>query len=232
MKSVAENWQAIQEQIRAITSQRVRVVAVTKHQPKEKIIEAIAAGINEFGVNYAQAGEVLRDSLQLTDDQAALYWHFIGHIQSRKVRDIINYDCIQSMDRMELVEEFQKRTTGSPYPIPQILVEVNIGKEPQKSGVLPDKLEEFLIGMEKLGVPTAGLMAMPPPLEPVDERAVYFEQLRKLYDQFGPSRKWEILSMGTSDDYLVAIRCGANMVRLGTCLLGKREIRDAYGHVR
>jgi len=232
MKSVAENWKAIQEQIRAITSQRVRVVAVTKSQPKEKIVEAIAAGINEFGVNYAQAGEVLRDSLQLTDDQAALYWHFIGHIQSRKVRDIINYDCVQSMDRVELVEEFKKRTKGSPYPVPQILVEVNIGKEPQKSGVMPDKLEQFLGEMEKLEIPTAGLMAMPPPLEPVDERAVYFEQLRKLYDQFGPSRKWEILSMGTSDDYLVAIRCGANMVRLGTCLLGKREIRDAYGHVR
>ena len=232
MSLIATRWKSIQEQIASITKNRIRVVAVTKSQPKEKIEEAIQAGIREFGVNYAQQGEALRDGLRLTDDQDALYWHFIGHIQSRKVRDLISYDCIQSMDRLELIEELKKRTHGSPFPLPQILVEVNIGEEPQKSGILPSKLQEFLDGTDKLGISVSGLMAMPPPLEPVEERAVYFERMRKLFDQHGPARKWETLSMGTSDDFLVAIRCGATMVRLGTCLLGERVSRDAYGHVR
>ena len=221
VNSIAENWAAIKEDLKG---HAVTVVAVTKFQNLERIREAVQCGITHFGNNYVQEGMALRSALDTVEQ---VQWHFIGHIQSRKIKNLVDYDFIQSVDRVELAAELSKRSAGLSKK-PKVLIEVNIGNEASKSGVAPAALEKFLDSLDKLeGLSVDGLMAMPPPLEPVEERARYFDEMRVWFDRLGAARRWSTLSMGTSDDYRVAVRCGATMIRLGTVLLGARPARNA-----
>ena len=105
-----------------------------------------------------------------------------------------------------------------------VLIEINIGREPQKSGVFPERLEDFLDRVSALSnLKVIGLMAMPPMLHPVEDRRIYFKEMAQLFKKFKSQYHLEILSMGTSDDYLLAIQEGSTMVRLGTCLFGRRS---------
>jgi PLP dependent protein len=233
MTSVAERWAALQSELKALAPHRtVRVVAVAKYQPLSVIQAAVDCGIREFGDNYVQQGESVRAQLTRVESAARLHWHFIGHIQSRKVRDLLVYDCVQSVDRPEIVEGLAKRLLlasdrGAAQKL-KVLVQVNIGMEPQKSGVVADEFPRFLETLDRHPViQVDGLMAMPPPLEPVQERARYFDEMRTLFEKYGKDRNWTTLSLGTSDDYAVAVRCGATMIRLGTSLLGPRPVQEA-----
>ena len=220
MTTIAENLEIIKKQISLVAKGRpIKLVGVTKHQPSEKVKEAIDAGLTALAVNYAQEG----DELRLSIDNHSLEWHFIGHIQSRKVKYLTDYFCVQSIDRLEIAEDLNSRLEKIEKAI-YVLVEVNIGREPQKSGVLPEKLSEFLDRVSALpNLKTIGLMAMPPMLHPVEDRRMYFKEMFQLYQKFQTQYHFEVLSMGTSDDYLLAIQEGATMVRLGTCLFGKRS---------
>lgn len=220
MSSTAENLKLIRQQIALVAKGRViEVVGVTKHQPLDKVKEAIEAGVTKLAVNYAQEGDELR--LQIEDEK--IEWHFIGHIQSRKVKYLTDYQYVQSLDRLEVAEDLNARLEKLQKAI-YVLVEVNIGREPQKSGVFPERLDDFLDRVSALpNLKVIGLMVMPPMLHPVEDRRVYFKEMAQIYRKLQPQYRFEILSMGTSDDYLLAIQEGSTMVRLGTCLFGRRS---------
>ncbi len=220
MTSVSENLALIKEQMALVAKGReIQIVGVTKHQPIEKVREAIAAGVTQLAVNYAQEG----DELRLQIESAQVEWHFIGHIQSRKVKYLTEYSYVQSIDRLEIAEDLNHRLEKLDRAI-YVLIEINIGREPQKSGVFPERLEDFLDRVSALSnLKVIGIMAMPPMLHPVEDRRIYFKEMAQLFKKFKSQYHLEILSMGTSDDYLLAIQEGSTMVRLGTCLFGRRS---------
>jgi len=197
----------------------IRVIGVCKHQSLEAIEAGIELGVRALGNNYIQEGQALMASLA---SRAPLEWHFIGHIQSRKVQDLLDYDWVQSLDRLKVVRALND-TLLEQGKVIQGLVQVNIGEEAQKSGVLPKDIANFVSEVSAFkAIRLRGLMALPPPLDPVERRAPFFEQMKSIFDGYQSSHGWDTLSMGTSDDYWVALKCGANMVRLGTCLYGSR----------
>ncbi|MBI1859954.1 MAG: YggS family pyridoxal phosphate-dependent enzyme [Deltaproteobacteria bacterium] len=193
----------------------VTVVAVTKYQPVEKIRTVVQAGFLDLGINHAQQGDELAKLFP------AARRHFIGHIQSRKAREILDYHLVQSLDRLKIVEEWQKRWGERPGQR-DVLIEVNIGEEAQKSGVLPGNLGAFLASLAAFSfLRVRGLMVMPPFLEPSSRRAPCFQAVRKLFEK-NRSTTFNTLSMGTSTDFEVALAEGSTMIRLGTMLFGER----------
>lgn len=218
--SVRENLIQIRASLEKIGRAPVRIVGVTKFQPVERVREAVDAGVGILANNYAQEGKKLRECL----GDPALEWHFIGHIQSRKVKYLIHYDCVQSLDRVEVASALQERVQG---PL-SVLVEVNIGAEPQKSGILATNMDFFLKELARFPrLRVRGIMGMPPPVEPVEGRRPFFKALRTLYDRYQSSFGFDCLSMGTSDDYLIAAEEGSTMVRLGQVLFGARPLGSA-----
>jgi pyridoxal phosphate enzyme (YggS family) len=194
----------------------VRLVAVSKTQPVEAIREAYAAGQRDFGENYAQEWRQKADALtDLTD----LTWHFIGGLQTNKVKYLAPRAAwVQTLDRAELARELGKRYAAAGATA-KVLIEVNLGGESQKSGCAPERVEPLValaIGLP--GLEVAGLMCIPPPDQ--DPRP-HFARLRGLRDQLGLRE----LSMGMSADWRVAVEEGATMVRLGTALFGARPPR-------
>ena len=173
---ILERLKKIQDAIsKHVDPSNVKIVAAAKFQSIDTLKEAFEAGIKDFGVNYVQEGEKFQEELKAL----AIHWHFIGHIQSRKVKQLLPYELIQSMDRIELVEELSKRAGNQTK---DILIEVNIGEEPQKSGILPKELPEFLRKVRALSsIKVVGLMAMPPNLEPVEKRQPYFDSMHDLF---------------------------------------------------
>lgn len=196
----------------------VRIMAVTKLQPLEKVREALTAGVDLLGVNYVQEGE---------GHQAALAgekveWHFIGHIQSRKVKFLTAYDCVQSIDRLEIATDLEVRAETAEKK-QAILVEVNIGEEHNKSGIAPSEVGAFLRPLKQLhSIEVKGLMVMPPPLPNIEDRRPFFRKAHELYRQYSNEFPFTTLSMGTSEDYTVAAEEGSTLVRLGTVLMGAR----------
>lgn len=200
---------------------RVELLGVTKGQDPQAVREAVAAGLTILGNNYVQPGAALRRSLE---NAAAVKWHFIGSIQSRKVRELLDYDCIQSLDRLSIAEDLDRRL-GAIGKKTRVLVQVNIGDESTKSGVAVDDVPNFLKSLRALSsLEPIGLMALPPALEPVDTRRPYFAQMKSLFDSCSKAQPLSCLSMGTSDDYAIAIEEGATLVRLGTALFGARRV--------
>lgn len=219
MSGLLQNLSAIRTQIAKHQKSSVEVIVegVVKFQPLEKILEAVSAGVSVLGVNYAQEGEALQAKVK------GMRWHFIGHVQSRKTRYLPLYDCVESLDRVEVAQTLDSRL-GQLKKTLDVLVEVNIGKEPQKSGVLPDVLSEFLSALSALPhLRVKGLMGMPPPVS-LEERRTYFRSLYELWTQH-QAAGFDTLSMGTSEDYLVAVEEGATLVRLGTALFGPRPVK-------
>lgn len=213
------NLQKIQTEIERLAGKdRVTLVGVAKGQPEQKIREAVQEGLKVVANNYVQEGERLRAALA----DLSVEWHFIGHVQSRKAKDLLTYDCVQSLDRLSIAESLNERMKPLGRRLP-VLIEVNIGQEAQKSGILPDALGDFLDSVRALPfLEVKGLMGMPPPLSPVEGRRPYFRSLRKLFETAVPASLFSVLSMGTSEDYDIAVEEGATMVRLGTVLFGPR----------
>lgn len=198
--------------------ERVVILGACKAQTVDRVKELVAAGLKLLGNNYVQEGAALRGAMAGVE----MKWHFIGHIQSRKARELLDYDCIQSLDRLSIAEELNKRLAGRGKKL-SVLVEINLGSEESKSGIVPGTLPQFLDAVKAFeNLQVDGLMGMPPPLLPVENRRRYFAQLR---DLFAPhANEWKWLSMGTSEDYLVALQEGATVIRLGTSLFGKRPV--------
>ena len=194
---------------RPLTS--VKLVAVSKLQPAEKLREAAEAGQRDFGENYAQ---------ELRDKVAALSgfeWHFLGALQTNKVKLVVGRAAlIHTCDRLALAQEISKR---APPGGQRVLLEVNIGREPQKAGALPEDVPALLEQTRALpGLRCEGLMCIPP--AEGDPRP-HFRALRELAVRL----QLPELSMGMSADYQVAIEEGATLVRVGTAIFGERPAR-------
>jgi PLP dependent protein len=195
---------------RAAGGRAVKLVAVTKTHPVERVREAAAAGLDVLGENYVQ--ELLAKRAALAD--LRIEWHFIGHLQRNKAKDVVGkVALVHGVDSLALAEALARRATS-----PQdILIEVNLGGEASKAGVAPADLPALLAALAPLdGVRCRGLMAIPPP----GEGRRHFRALAALARDHGLPE----LSMGMSDDFEEAIREGATIVRVGTALFGPREV--------
>jgi len=219
MTDVRENCRRILDKIEtaAVRSGRspgsIRLIAVTKTVPAEKIREAVGAGIADIGENRLQEALSKREELR----DLPLTWHFIGHLQTNKAKKVAeHFDWVQCVDRQELAEKLNQTATK---PLP-VLIEVNIGGEPAKSGIHPGHLQAFIDDFTKYeGLRLTGLMAIPPFFEDPEHVRPFFRKLRELSERFNLPE----LSMGMSHDFEVAVEEGATMVRIGTSLFGERH---------
>ena len=193
----------------------VTLVAVSKSQPEPRIEAALAAGQRVFGENYVQ--EAQRRWPALRERWPGVELHLIGGLQSNKAADAVAlFDVIQTLDRPKLAREVAKEMARQDRR-PRLLVQVNTGEEPQKSGVAPGELDAFVsLCRGELGLALAGLMAIPPEDEDV---ALHAALLAKLAAAHG----LDAVSIGMSGDYEAAIRFGATHVRVGTAIFGARH---------
>jgi pyridoxal phosphate enzyme (YggS family) len=191
----------------------VTLVAVSKTFPAEDVSAAIAAGMTDIGENKVQEARDKKPSVE-----GVARWHLIGHLQSNKAKDAVRlFDVIQTVHSLGLAEKIARAADGAGKR-QDVLVQINIGREAQKSGVDPadaERLIRQLGGMASLNV--IGVMAIPPLGEPEDMRP-YFRQLRALRDGTGVTE----LSMGMTDDFEVAIEEGATVIRVGRAIFGSR----------
>jgi len=217
---IAANLAAVKGRIAAAarTARRpedeVALVAVSKTHPAEAVREALAAGQRVFGENRVQEAQAKYPALREAFPDLVL--HLIGPLQTNKVRDAVAlFDVIESVDRPRVAEALARemKRTGRRLPC---LIEVNIGEEPQKSGIMPAGADDFVADCRnRLGLPIVGLMCVPP----LDrEPSPYFALLREI------ARRTDLrlLSMGMSADFETAIRFGATHVRVGTAIFGAR----------
>lgn len=231
-QEVAQNVSALQEQICQAAAAagrdpaQVRLMAVTKTVDPELVNAAIDAGITLLGENKAQELCAKYDSYH----KDGVEIHFIGHLQTNKVRHIVDkVQMIESVDSLPLAEEINKRCAALNKQMP-ILIEVNIGREESKSGVLPEDLPALLEEISKLpAVSVRGLMAIPPVCENNEQVSQYFYQIQQLFIDIKQKKydniNMEILSMGMSGDYQTAIAYGSNVVRIGTAMFGQRNYK-------
>ncbi len=228
---IKDNLKAIHERIAEAANKadrqadEITLIAVSKRKSVEMIKEAIEAGQHYFGENYLQEAKEKISALQ--DDQA--HFHFIGSLQSNKAKDAATLcDMIHTVDRLKLAKELNKhaKATGK---ILKVLIQVNVGREEQKSGVLPEDAEAVAKQIKELtNLEIRGLMTMPPYRENPEDVRPYFIELKKLGEELqnkgliARNHKLE-LSMGMSGDFEVAIEEGATMVRVGTAIFGARS---------
>ena len=201
----------------------VTLLAATKTVPVELINYAIReCGIRYIGENRAQEFNEKYDGIDKSAEQ-----HFIGTLQPNKAKYIVGrVALIHSLDSVSLAEEVNKRSSKLGIKS-NALIEINIGHEPEKGGIMPEELSEFYEKMTKYNnIVIKGLMTVAPICSSAEEKIRYFSEMRSIYDNFTAENAEKIpdpvLSMGMSDSYKEAIRCGATMVRLGTALFGKR----------
>jgi PLP dependent protein len=201
---------------RAAFDSPVTLVAVSKTQPSSAIREAYAAGQRDFGENYVQ--ELVAKAKELSD-LADLRWHFIGHLQRNKVKDVLPIaSLVQTVDRIELAQEIGKRATKPTA----VLIEVNLAGEEQKAGASVAALPELIAAIRALPqLELRGLMAVPPAADDPELTRPYFRQLRELARAHEGAAPFE-LSMGMSGDFEVAVEEGASIVRVGSSIFGSR----------
>ncbi|MBP3390252.1 MAG: YggS family pyridoxal phosphate-dependent enzyme, partial [Clostridia bacterium] len=199
------------------------LLAATKTVSPQLINHAINSGIKYIGENRVQEFLSKEDSLLPTAHR-----HFIGHLQSNKAKDIVGrVEMIQSVHSVKLASLIGKLSAEKGM-VTDILLEVNIGKEQNKSGFLKEELSSAIEQISKIeGIKLRGLMTIPPVCEKISDSIPYFEEMYKLFiDNKGKKLdnvSMEYLSMGMSSDYAEAIKCGSNIVRIGTSLFGARN---------
>jgi pyridoxal phosphate enzyme (YggS family) len=202
--------------------EEVKLLGAAKKQPPEKIKILYELGLKLIGENYVQEAEKKQEVLK----DLPLEWHFIGRLQTNKVKKALKlFHLIETLDRIELAQAIQKHTEKLDLIVP-VFIEVNIGKEETKAGVLPEALEEFFQKLKNFDrIKVKGLMCLPPYSENPEETRPYFVKMRELFERIKPymDEEFKELSMGTSNDFVVAIEEGATIVRIGEALFGKRE---------
>jgi len=200
----------------------VTLVAAAKGRSVGEIREAVEAGVRIVGHNYVQEAEAA-----VTAIGEAVEWHMIGHLQRNKAHDAVRlFDLIESVDSLRLARRLDRVCRELNRTMP-VLIEVNSGREPQKSGVLPEAAAEVVEAIGRLdGLSVRGLMTMGPLVDDPEALRPCFRETRGLFDRLAtagiPGVRMEILSMGMSDSYRAAIEEGATMVRIGTALFGPR----------
>jgi len=226
-KILQANWLEVKEQITKACWQagrnpeRVTLIAVSKKHEAKDVAYLAKLGQRDFGENYVQEALAKQEELQGLD----LVWHFIGSLQTNKVKFVVGrFKFIQSVDRIKLAKAIESKAAQLGI-VQSILLQVNVGLEPQKAGVLPNEakpLAEQILALNH--VKLRGLMTLPPFTDKETEQRKYFALLRRLRDQLEKELAVELpeLSMGMSSDFKVAIAEGATMVRIGTSIFGPR----------
>jgi pyridoxal phosphate enzyme (YggS family) len=233
--SIAENVAAIRAQMDAAAiacgrdPKDILLCAATKMNDAEAVRQAILAGVDCCGENRAQE---LSAKLQ-EDAYRGKPVHFIGRLQTNKVKQVVGkVDLIQSVDRENLLEAIQKEAARQGIT-QDILLEVNIGREPAKGGLLPEELHPLLEKIAEFpNVRVKGLMAIPPICQKDTDNDKFFQEMcnigvdimKKKYDNVSV----DILSMGMSNDFVRAIACGSTMIRVGTAIFGARDYTKSH----
>jgi pyridoxal phosphate enzyme (YggS family) len=200
----------------------VELVAAAKTRTSEEIIEAIQAGVRIIGENYIQEAETARAAI---GDRVR--WHFIGSLQKNKVKKAVRlFDMIETVDSLPLAQAIDQECALAGKTMP-VLIEVNSGREPQKSGVLPEAVEALVEEISKLKrVKIFGLMTMGPRFGDPGEARPYFTETRRIFERLRDMNtdgvEMKYLSMGMTNSYKIALEEGANMVRLGSIIFGER----------
>ncbi len=229
MQQISENLKAVQQRIEAACRRagrdpaEVTLITVSKTIDVDRINAAVAAGAATLGENRVQEVLAKRDAVS-----PEVRWHLIGHLQTNKVRQIIDkVDLIHSLDSLHLAEEIQKRAQLAGRTV-DLLVEVNVGAEESKFGLDPAAVRGFLEslqGMDRIRI--LGLMTVAPFLEDPESVRMVFRSLKGLFDELKdlklPNVQMMHLSMGMTHDFEVAIEEGATMVRVGTGIFGARD---------
>ena len=217
---IAENYRRIAAEVaRAAEGREVLLLPVSKFKTVEQMEEAYAAGARCFGENYVQELVAKKEHF---GDRAE--FHLIGHLQKNKVKYVVDkVSLIHSVDSAALADEIERQCAKRGLTL-EVLIEVNIGREASKTGAAPEEVPELAEHIAALPhVKLAGLMAMPP----AGEGPRYFEEARKLFvdmqNKTLDNTTIRFLSMGMSGDYLEAIACGANIVRVGSSIFGSRD---------
>lgn len=211
------------EKILAELPHNIIVVAAAKKKSISEIEQAIQAGIKVIGENYIKEAEEKFNAIG-----NKVKWHLIGHLQKNKVKRAVKlFDMVETLDSLDLAEiiDIECRKIDKIMPV---LIEVNIAKEPQKSGILPQDIEHFI---EKIkifkSIRVMGLMTMGPFLDNPQDIRPFFKQTREIFQKikslYPDDLDWKYLSMGMSDTYKIAIEEGANIVRIGTAIFGPRD---------
>ncbi|WP_280769068.1 YggS family pyridoxal phosphate-dependent enzyme [Salipaludibacillus daqingensis] len=224
--SVKHNFQEVQASIEAACNRAnrrpedIHIVAVTKYVTIDKAKEAVQAGIVHLGENRTEEG--LEKWEAIGDDVS---WHFIGNLQSRKVKNMIHaFDYIHSLDRLSLAKELNKRLDEERKI--KCFVQVNVTGEESKSGIEPQEVVSFIEELKKYpAVEVVGLMTMAPYVENTESLRPAFRHLRELKETV-EQKQWlhapcHELSMGMSNDYEIAVEEGATFIRIGSLLVGK-----------
>ncbi|MCQ4140218.1 MULTISPECIES: YggS family pyridoxal phosphate-dependent enzyme [Chryseobacterium] len=215
--SIQENYNHIKSQLPS----DVQLVAVSKTHPVSAIQEVYDLGQRVFGENKVQ--EVAEKYPLLPKD---IQWHLIGHLQTNKVKYIAEFvDTIQSVDSEKLIREINKEAAKHNRTI-KVLLQVKIAEEESKFGLdineAKDIFEQYLSG-EFQNIEITGLMGMATFTDDKDQVKKEFLNLKNLFDELNQLKKLETLSMGMSDDFPIAIECGANSVRVGSAIFGRRD---------
>jgi len=217
----------IKDNVRSILSElpdRVELVAAAKTRAPDEILEAVTSGVSIIGENYVQEAE---RAYTRVGNKAR--WHFIGHLQRNKVKKAVRiFDMIETVDSIKIAAEIDKRCSQIGKVMP-VLIEINSGKEKQKSGVLSEDAEQLIreiAGLENIKI--MGLMTMGPRFGNPEDSRPYFVETRRIFNKIKelglPNVEMRYLSMGMTNSYKIAIiEEGANIVRIGTKIFGGRD---------
>ena len=226
--NIRENLEEVERRITAAAERSGRkredilLVAVTKTHPADMMNEAIRLGVTDIGENKPQE---VRDKYA---DVLPVKWHLIGHLQTNKVKYVIDKVClIHSVDSVKLMDEIERQAEKHDLTM-DILIQVNISGEETKSGVSADEVEELLLHAGTLKrVKVKGLMTIAPKTDDSVTNTLHFDNMRQLFIDIQKKKydnvNMKYLSMGMSGDYETAIECGANIVRVGSAIFGERD---------
>ena len=233
--SIAENVSVIKEKMRAAAiaagrdPSQILLCAATKMNDADAVRQAISAGVDCCGENRVQ--ELVQKQAENAYEGAPV--HFIGHLQTNKVRQVVGkVDLIQSVDSIRLLEAINKEAAKQGI-VQNILLEINVGEEASKSGFTLEEIPALLAEIGKYGsICIRGLMAIPPISQNPGDNCKFFEKIyalsvdisAKKYDNISV----DVLSMGMSDDYADAIACGSTMIRVGTAIFGARDYTKSH----
>lgn len=227
MIKVTENIEHIETQL-ALSAKRagrdpktVRLLAVSKKQPLSRVLEAAAAGQRDFGENFVQEGLEKMTAAGRND----LVWHFIGHLQSNKTREVAeSFDWVHSIDRRKIAQRLSDQRPAELPPL-NVCIQVNVDAEASKSGVSPANVADLAKAISAMpGLKLRGLMCLPAIRDSYEEQRKPFRALRLLLEDLNArGMSLDTLSMGMSDDFDAAIREGATIVRIGTAVFGPRQ---------
>ncbi len=195
----------------------VELVAVSKAHPEERIREAYDAGLRVFAENYAQE---LAEKADALGDLPGLRWRFVGHLQRNKIKLIERARAtVDTLDSIRLAEALSARAETGGYTL-EVLIQVNVGGETQKSGCTPEEVPPLVeVARQLPGLALRGLMTVAPHFDDPEDARPSFAELRRLAED----HRLETLSMGMTHDLEPAVAEGATMVRIGTALFGERE---------